>query len=127
MIAAAQASSGSSDFITVAYSFDEKTIAVFSVQLATPALTLMTHQRLTYTLNKANCVALNTLTDGTAYVLVYIAGSSSVQLKLMHVDFDAITYKLKAGTEGSFSMTEIPTAKFLASSSAEFYMSGKFK
>ena len=51
MIAAAHASGGTSDFITVAYAYEayeETTITVFSVQLATPALTLISHERVTY-------------------------------------------------------------------------------
>lgn len=73
MIAAAHSSGGSSDYITVAYSLDSKEIAVFWVELATPALTPISRERLTYTLsNQANCVALNTLIDGTAYMLVYM-------------------------------------------------------
>ena len=51
MIAAAHALGGTSDFITVAYAYEayeETTITVFSVQLATPALTLISHERVTY-------------------------------------------------------------------------------
>ena len=103
---------------------------IFLIKL-TSGTTIDSHKRLTY--SGTDCLAVRTLTDGTAYALFEKVndcgpGKKCTDITLLLLDFNSNTYKQKEKSEVS-SDWELKSAfaKFAPTTgSADFYMSAVF-
>ena len=127
----ADASNSASDYVTIAIPYELSSgkgkskstiseLAIFQVKF-TSGSTLTSHQRLTYL--DSDCLAVKSLSDGTAFALIKKTGSD---IDLLLIDFASSTYKKKSETNlADWSLDSASTfVKFWpVAGSSVFYLS----